>query len=95
MTMIEVDQNTAAILRTLQAKAKAMGLTLDALLQPLTEAENGSRQEQPLRNEAMFAALQRSTERMKDVPVSGTTEDTLKMIRAARGGGMWGYEPTE
>ena len=95
MTMIEVDQNTATILRALQDKAKAMGVTLDALLKPLTEGENGNRQEQPPRNEAMLAVLQRSAARMKDVPVRGTTEETLKMIRAARGGEMWGYEPTE
>ena len=53
------------------------------------------RAEPPPRNEAMFAVLQRSAERMKDVPVSGSTEETLQMIRAARGGKMWGYEPTE
>ncbi|MGH9843605.1 MAG: hypothetical protein ACREEM_33125, partial [Blastocatellia bacterium] len=44
------------------------------------------------RNEAMFAALQRSAERLKDVPVSGSTEDTLKIIREGRAGAMYGYE---
>ena len=95
MTMIEVDLKTAAILQSLRAKAEAMGLSLDALLNPLLEAENGNRPAQPPRNEAMSAVLQRSAERLKDVPVSGATEDTLKLIRAARGGEMWGYEPTE
>ncbi|MBI1760087.1 MAG: hypothetical protein HYR56_01495 [Acidobacteria bacterium] len=47
------------------------------------------------RNEAMFAVLQRSAERMKDVPVTGSTEETLKLIREARAGAMWGYEPTD
>ncbi len=89
MTMIEVDQKSD----TLQEKAKAMGLTLDALLTPLTE-EVTSAPQSP-RNEAMLAALQRSAARMKDVPVRGSTEETLKLIRAARGGEMWGYEPTE
>ena len=92
MTTIEVDQNTAAILSKLKEKAKTMGLTLDALLKPLTEGENGN----PLPcNEAMQAVLQRSAERMKNVPVSGSTTKTLKMIRTARGGEMWGYESTE
>ncbi len=47
------------------------------------------------RNEAMLSALERSRERLKDLPVSGSTEETLKMIREARAGKMWGYEPTE
>ncbi len=46
-------------------------------------------------NEAMLSALERSRERLKDMPVSGSTEETLKMIREARAGKMWGYEPTE
>ena len=49
----------------------------------------------PQRNEAMLAALQRSAERLKDMPVRGSTEETLKMIRRARAGEMWGYEPTD
>jgi hypothetical protein len=53
-----------------------------------------SQRPQP-RNEAMFAVLQRSAERMKDVPVTGSTEGTLKLIREARAGAMWGYEPTD
>lgn len=47
------------------------------------------------RNGAMLAVLQRSAERMKDVPVTGSTEGTLKQIREARAGAMWGYEPTD
>lgn len=95
LTTIEVDQNTAAILRQLNEKAKGMGLTLDALLQSLTETENLSKDDSQPRNESMFAVLQRSAERMKNVPVSGSTHETLKLIRTARGGEMWGYEPTE
>jgi hypothetical protein len=44
MTTIEVDRNTAAILQTLKAKADAQGTTLDALLKPLAEGENGTHQ---------------------------------------------------
>ena len=95
MTTIKVDQNTAAILRQLKEKAKVMGLTLDALLKPLTENENVRKDDSQPRNEAMFAVLQRSAERMKNVPVSGSTTETLKMIRTARGGEMWGYESTD
>jgi hypothetical protein len=51
--------------------------------------------EPPPRNEAMLSALQRSAERRKDMPTSGSTGETLKIIRAARGGEMWGYEQSE
>lgn len=47
------------------------------------------------RNEAMFAALQESAEALKDMPVSGSTEDTLKIIREGRAGAMYGYDPTK
>lgn len=70
---------------------KALGLNEQAQESVLTEAPH-----QPVsRNEAMFAVLERSAERMKDVPVTGSTEETLKMIREARAGAMWGYEPTD
>lgn len=97
MTTIEVDQNTAVILRLLQEKAEAQGTTLDALLKPLTEEENGTAasQEQPLPNEALLAVIRKTSERLKDMPVRGSTEETLKLIREARGGAMWGYEPTD
>ena len=96
MTTIEVDQNTAVILRTLQQKAEAQGTTLEALLKPLAEEENAIVPiEQPPRNEAMLAVIRKTQERLKDLPVSGSTEETLKLIREARGGAMWGYEPTD
>ena len=93
MTTIEVDRNTAAILQTLKARAEARGITLDALLKPLTETENG--QEQQPRNEAMLAVLARSAERLKKLPSSGSTEDSLKILHEGRAGRMYGYEPTE
>jgi hypothetical protein len=97
MTTIEVDQNTAVILRLLQQKAEAQGTTLDALLKPLTEEMNGiaNSQEQPPRNEGMLAVIRRTQERLKNLPVSGSMEETLKLIREARAGAMWGYEPTD
>lgn len=97
MTTIEVDQNTAVILRLLQQKAEAQGTTLEALLKPLTEEENErtASPETPQRNEAMLAVIRGVQERLKNMPVRGSTEETLKLIREARGGAMWGYEPTD
>ena len=91
---IQVDPSSAAILQALMAKAKAQGKTLAALLMPLVE-QGESSVPVPPRNEAMYAVLQRSAERRKAMPVSGSTEETLKMIRRARAGEMWGYEPTD
>lgn len=82
MTTIEVDQNTAVIIRLLQQKAEAQGTTLEALLKPLAEEENeaAASQETPQRNEAMLAVIRRTQERLKDLPVSGSTEDSLKIL---------------
>ena len=97
MTTIAVDQNTAAILQTLKAQAEAQGMTLDGMLEPLIEREdeptNGH--EQPQRNEGMLAVLARSAERLKNMPFSGSTEDSLKILHEGRAGEMYGYEPTE
>lgn len=97
MTTIEVDQNTAVILRLLQQKAEAQGTTLDVLLKPLAEEENEAAlgQESPQPNEALLAVIRKTSERLKDMPVRGSTEETLKLIREARAGAMWGYEPTD
>ncbi len=80
------------------AKAEAQGVSLDSLLLPLAEGMNEApvvEEEAPPRNEAMLNALRESEELLKDMPVRGSTEETLKMIREARAGRMWGYEPTE
>jgi hypothetical protein len=95
------EQIAPEIVNAIIAQAKSRGLSVnDYLRQAL--GLNEQRQEvavteqspQP-RNEAMFAVLQRSAERMKDVPVTGSTEGTLKQIQEARAGAMWGYEPTD
>lgn len=97
MTTIEVNQNAAVILRMLQQKAEGQGTTLEELLKPL--AAEISEPEEPRevspRNEAMLAVIRRTQERLKNLPVSGSTEETLKLIREARAGAMWGYEPTD
>jgi hypothetical protein len=103
---IEVSPEVARMLETLREKATALNLTLEAYLQRIIQAvtllqSNGQnltgmeRSAAQPRNEAMFAVLQRSAERMKDVPVTGSTEETLRMIREARAGAMWGYEPLD
>lgn len=43
----------------------------------------------PKPNEAMLEALRKVSERSEDMPVSAD-DDTLKMIREARSGGMFG-----
>ena len=91
------------IVSAIMAQATARGLTInDYLRQAL--GLNGQSHEQAVaetptppqpRNEGMFAVLQRSAERMKDIPVTGSTAETLKQIREARAGAMWGFEPTD
>jgi len=92
----EIQPETA---ERLAAQAKARGLSVDEYLRSLLVASSGhpknKEAETPPRNEAMLAVLRRSAERRKDMPVSGSTEETLKLIRRARGGEMWGYEPTD
>lgn len=97
MTTIEVDQNTAVILRMLHEKAEAQGTTLEALLKPLADEDSGAaiRQEPATPNEGMLAVLARNRERLKNLPFSGSTEDSLKILHQGRAGEMYGYEPTE
>jgi hypothetical protein len=47
------------------------------------------------RNEAMFNVLQETAEMLKDMPISGSTEDSLKILYEGRAGEMYGYEPTK
>jgi hypothetical protein len=80
------------------------GLSVNDYLRHLLGLSNGTgaqpaltdaRQEAQPRNEEMLAIIRRNHERLKDMPVRGSTEETLKMIRRARAGEMWGYEPTD
>jgi hypothetical protein len=103
MNAVLNEQIAPEIVQAIIAQATARGLSVNDYLRQLLGL-NGQPQElamaeapaqpQP-RNEAMFAVLQRSAERMKDVPVTGSTEETLKMIREARAGAMWGYVPAD
>lgn len=98
MTTIQIDLNAAVILQALQRKAEAQGVTLESLLKPLAEDEaetlNGENQH-PARNEGMLAVLERTRERWKKMQVSGSTEDSLEILRQGRAGEMYGYEPIE
>jgi hypothetical protein len=46
-------------------------------------------------NEGMLAVLQRAKERAKEAPQSGSTKDSLKILRDGRAGKMFGYDPVE
>ncbi len=103
---IEVSPEVARMLEALREKANALNLTLEVYLQRIIQAItllqlNGQRQtvtesgEPQPRNEAMLAIIHRNRDRLKDMPVRGSTEQTLKMLREARAGAMWGYEPTD
>ena len=103
-----LDHIAPEIVQAIIAQATTRGLSVNDYLRQLLGLTNGAgaelalsegsqpgNEEKPQRNEAMFAALQSSAERLKDVPVSGSTEQTLKIIREGRAGAMYGYEPTD
>lgn len=99
---IQNEQIAPEIIQAIIAQASARGLSVNDYLRQALGLMNGHDVELALaeemtapRNEAMFAALQQTEEMLKDMPVRGSTEETLKMIRRARAGEMWGYEPTD
>jgi hypothetical protein len=102
---IEVSTEVAQMIRALSANARALNLTLEAylqrivqavaLLQPNGQDETAMKQAAPQPNLAMLEALEATRELLKDMPVRGSTEESLKLLREGRGGRMWGYEPTE
>ena len=95
---ITQEQIAPEVIRALLAKATAYGLTINDYLRQVLGLSNGTNEaheEAAPRNEAMHIALKLSAERLKDVPVSGSTEETLKIIREGRAGAMWGHEPTD
>jgi len=44
---------------------------------------------------AMLEALEATRKILKDMPVRGSTEESLKILCEGRAGKIWGYEPTE
>ena len=97
---IEVSEETAIRLQTI---ARTLKLSLDEYLAkvadlvsvPQSNTATTATEEPDPQGQAMLAVLARSAERLKDLPVSGETKDTLEMIRRARDGEMWGYEPAK
>jgi hypothetical protein len=92
------EQIAPEIVQAIIAQATARGLSINDYLRDLLGLTGGERQElaiaeepQP-RNEEMLAIIRRGRERLRDMPMRGSTEETLKMIRRARAGEMWGYE---
>jgi hypothetical protein len=102
---IEVSTEVAQMIRALSANARALNLTLEAylqrivqavaLLQPNGQDETAMKQAAPRPNLAMLEALAATRELLKDMPVRGSTEETLKLLREGRAGKMWRVEPTE
>jgi hypothetical protein len=99
---LQKEQIAPEIMQAILAQATARGLSVNDYLRQVLGLTNGDAGELALseesaapRNEAMLAALQRSAERLKDLPVRGSTEETLKIIREGRAGAMYGYEPTD
>ncbi|MCG3163068.1 MAG: hypothetical protein JMDDDDMK_04446 [Acidobacteria bacterium] len=97
-----LDHIAPEVAQAIIAQATARGLSVNDYLQELIGLSNGISEEtqqpdeeKPQRNEAMLAALKRSAERLKDAPISGSTEQTLQIIREGRAGAMYGYEPTD
>jgi len=56
---------------------------------------NGIKETSTIRpNEGMLEALREIAERQKDCPFTDGS-NTMKLLREARGGAMYGYDPTE
>jgi hypothetical protein len=99
------EQIAPEIFQAIIAQATTHGLSVNDYLAQLLglaidheeKLSMGDPHEEPSspRNEAMLAALAATREILKDMPVRGSTEETLKMLREGRAGRMWGYEPTE
>ena len=99
-----LDFVTPEIAQAVITQASARGLSVNEYLRQLlglnSNATTGlalaeTPQEAQPRNEEMLEIIRKNRERLKNMPVRGSTEETLKMIRQARAGEMWGYEPTD
>ena len=98
-------QVTPEVAQALVTQATSQGLSVNDYLRGLLGLSNGNAAAElavadmppaaPPRNEKMYQIMQETEELLKDMPVRGSTEETLLMIRRARAGEMWGYEPTD
>jgi len=102
---IEVSPEMAQLIERLRVNAQALNLTLEVYLQRILQAatlvqsngpyETAMEEAAPQPNVAMLEALKATKELLKDLPVRGSTEESLKLLRDGRAGRMWGYEPAE
>ena len=99
-----LEQVTPEVAQALVTKATSQGLSVNDYLHSLLGLRNSASAKPaiadtppapPPRNEEFLRIMQEVEELMKDMPVRGSTEETLLMIRRARAGEMWGYEPTD
>jgi hypothetical protein len=102
---IEVSPEVAQMIEALKANARALNLTLEAYLQrivhavsplqPQAQGDQAREKAAPPVSVTMLEALETTRELLKDMPVRGSTEESLKLLREGRAGRMWGYEPSE
>lgn len=99
-TTLELPLDLAQIIK---ANATARQKSLDQYLREMVEADRKETDDlsgdsnidiAPTPNYAMLEALRRISERSKDMPYT-SGEDTQRILREARAGAMFGYEPTE
>ncbi len=90
------------VARTIIVQAAHHGMSVNDYLRQLLGLEGGLAQEATgadttvaRRNEGMLQALRESEERLKDMPVRGSTKESLRITREGRAGAMWNYAPTE
>jgi hypothetical protein len=102
MNIVINEEIAPEVARAIIAQAALRGLSVNDYLRQLLGLGGGQAQEAPFadtivapRNEGMLQALRESEERLKDLPVRGSTEETLRIIREGRAGAMWGYEPND
>jgi hypothetical protein len=83
------------IARAIVAQATLRGLSINDYLRQLLGLGEGQAQGGPFadttatpRNEGMLQALRESEERLKEMSVRGSTEETLRLIREGRAGAM-------
>ena len=93
----------ADLVEMIKSNAVARRQSLDEYLRQMIEVDNAGTREgaeaetaddTPTPNYAMLEALRKVAERSKDM-LFASGEDTLRMLREARAGAMFGYEPTE
>ncbi|MBO0799049.1 MAG: hypothetical protein J2P31_09525 [Blastocatellia bacterium] len=91
MNIVINEEIAPEIARAIITQATLRGMSINDYLRQLLGLGGGHAQGAPVadtsaapRNEGMLRALRESEERLKDMPVRGSTEETLKIIREGR-----------